>query len=306
MTGAGPDEPREEPTALADGGTVARPGLGDVGPLRDWAAAALPLALAVFLGVLPLVVLLYESVAAPGRLVSLEAYRRALDPLNLRIMARSFAVATVVTVVCLAVAYPVTYWLANRCRRRLRLPLLLVLVTPLWLNYVVLEYTWVWVLAREGVLNALAGALGLIGAPLELYPTRLSLLAGFVYLYLPYVVLTMYVSMERLDYRMVEAARDLGASDWRVFRDVVGPQTVAGAAAGALIVYARIAGGFLTPAVLGPVTDQMLAQVIVRAYRTNLDYGFAAALAFVFLAVVALLLAVGARSPQVREELKRW
>ncbi len=275
--------------------------------LSDWVAAILPLCLAVFLGLLPLVTLLYESIApGSGGTLSLVAYERVFDPLYLRILGWSFVVATVVTGLCLLVGYPVTYWLANHCRQWLRLPLLLVLVTPLWLNYVVLEYTWVWVLAREGVVNVILGWFGLIDTPLDLYPTEVSLVAGFVYLYLPYVILTMYVSMERLDYRMVEAARDLGATNLRVFRDVVIPQTVAGAAAGALIVYARIAGGFLTPEVLGSIDNQMIAQVIVTAYRTNLNYGFAAALAVVFLIVVVGLFLIGSRFEQVRSELKQW
>ena len=127
----------------------ARLGAGD-SRLSDWVAAILPLGLAVFLGLLPLLTLLYESVApgSAGMLVSFEAYERALDPLYLRILGWSFVVATVVTVLCLLLGHPLTYWLANHCRRWLRLPLLLLLLPPPWLHYLVLEYPWVWVLAR--------------------------------------------------------------------------------------------------------------------------------------------------------------
>jgi spermidine/putrescine transport system permease protein len=184
--------------------------------------------------------------------------------------------------------------------------LLVALTLPLWLNYVVLNYTWVWILARGGLLNYVLTGLGLVGTPLELLYTRVSLFAGFLYIYLPYVLLTMYVSMERLDYRLVEAARDLGAGDWRVFRDVVVPRTVAGAAAGTLIVYARIAGAFATPEILGGPRQQMVAQLIVDAFYELLNYPFASALSLVFLAIVLAGFALGARSGAVREELKRW
>ena len=272
---------------------------------RDALLAAGPALLAVLLGVVPLVVLLAESVGTPP----LSNYRTVVSldqPLYLRSLVRSLGVGLAVTTACLVIAYPVTYWLAHRCPKRHRLPALVALTLPLWLNYVVLNYTWVWILARGGLLNELLTGLGLVEQPLGLLYTDVSVVVGFVYIYLPYVVLTMYVSMERLDYRLVEAARDLGATNARVFRDVVLPRTVAGAAAAALIVYARIAGAFATPEILGGPGNVMVARLVVDAFYEYLDYGFAAALSFVFLAVVAAGFLLGATVPAVRAELKRW
>jgi ABC-type spermidine/putrescine transport system, permease component I len=211
-----------------------------------------------------------------------------------------------VTAVCLAVAYPVTYWLAHRCPARYRLPTLVALTLPLWLNYVVLNYTWVWILARGGVLNRLLVGIGVVGEPLDLLYTDLSVFVGFVYIYLPYVLLVMYVTMERLDYRLLEAARDLGATDTRVFLDMVLPRTLPGAAAAALIVYARIAGAFATPEILGGPGQVMVASLIDEAFREYFNYGFAAALSFVFVGVVATGLLAGAVFPRVRQALKQW
>jgi spermidine/putrescine transport system permease protein len=233
-------------------------------------------------------------------------------------MTRSLGIGVVVTLVCLAVAYPVTYWLAHRCPARYRLPVLVSFTLPLWLNYVVLNYTWVWILARDGVVNTVLTGAGVIDRPLALLRTAaslgigplelpgLSLGLGFVHVYLPYVLLTMYVSMERLDYRQVEAARDLGAGDLRVFVDVVVPETYAGAVAGTLIVYARIAGAYATPQILAAPAEQMIAQVITTQFYDVLDYPFAAALSVAFLVIVLTGFGLGALSTDVRAELKRW
>ncbi|MFB6256589.1 MAG: ABC transporter permease [Haloplanus sp.] len=283
--------------------------------LVDAALAALPTLLAVALGVVPLLFLFVESISPP---VTLSNYAELGGSVYPAVMLRSLGIGLVVTLVCLAIAYPVTYWLAHRCPARYRLPVLVSFTLPLWLNYVVLNYTWVWILASDGVVNTVLTGLGVADRPLELLRTAsaigvgpfelpgLSLGLGFVHIYLPYVLLTMYVSMERLDYRQVEAARDLGAGGLRVFLDVVVPETYAGAVAGMLIVYARIAGAYATPQILSSPSEQMIAQIITTQFYDVLDYPFAAALSVAFLVIVLAGFGVGALSTDVRAELKRW
>ena len=283
--------------------------------LVDVVLAAAPAALAVALGVVPLAVLFVESVSPP---VTLANYAALGESVYLPVFVRSLGVGVVITAACLAIAYPVTYWLAHACPARYRLPILISFTLPLWLNYVVLNYTWVWILAADGIVNTVLTVGGLVDRPLDLLRTTSgvgigplalpgpSLGLGFVHIYLPYVLLTMYVSMERLDYRQVEAARDLGAGSVRVFLDVVVPETYAGAVAGTLIVYARIAGAFATPQILASPSEQMIAQIITTQFYDVLDYPFAAALSVVFLLVVLVGFGIGALSTDVRAELKRW
>jgi len=273
------------------------------GVVRDTLIASGPVTLAVLLGVLPIAILLVESVT-PGP--SIENYVVATTPLYRTSLTYSLGMGVVATVTCLVVAYPVTYWLAHRCPAGIRLPALVALTLPLWLNYVVLNYTWVWILARGGILNRLLVATGIIGEPLGVLFTDLSVFIGFVYIYLPYVVLTLYVSMERLDGRLIEAARDLGATNRRVVVDVVFPQTFPGAVAGAIVVYARIAGAYTTPEILGGPGDVMIATLVVEAFEQFSDFGLAAALSVVFLSVVVAGFALGTRVPSVGRELKRW
>ena len=269
----------------------------------DRLIASGPAALALTLGVFPLLVLFVESIG-PG--LGTANYGQALSPLYRGALAYSIGVGLAVTAVCLLVAYPVTYWLAHRCPARYRLAGLVALTLPLWLNYVVLNYAWVWILARKGVVNAVLVGTGVLEQPLGVLYTEVSMVLGFVYIYLPYVVLTMYVSMERLDQRLMAAARDLGATNLRVFLDVILPRTLPGAAAATLIVYARIAGAFATPEILGSPGNVMVARLVVQAVQDYIDYGFAAALSFVFLLAVLASLAVGALFPRVRGELRRW
>jgi ABC-type spermidine/putrescine transport system permease subunit I len=270
---------------------------------RDALLAAAPVALAVGFGLLPLVVLFVESLSPWATTAN---YAEALDPLYVEILLQSLGLGLAATAACLVVAYPVTYWLAHRCPAQYRLSVLVALVLPLWLNYVVLNYTWREILARGGALNLVLLELGLVREPLSLLNTPVAVFVGFVYIYLPYVLLTMYVSMERFDGRLVEAARTLGASTPRIVVDVVVPQTLAGTVAATLVVYARIAGAFATPEILGGPGVQMIARVIADAFYQTLDWPFAAAVAFVFLAVVAAGFGLGALSPEVRRELKRW
>ncbi|EMA09466.1 spermidine/putrescine transport system permease protein [Haloarcula vallismortis] len=273
------------------------------GRLRDWLVAGSPLLLALALGVFPLLTLFVESIG-PG--LGSENYAAVLSPLYRGALLYSIGVGVGVTAVCLAVAYPITYWIAHRCPDRYRLVALVSVTLPLWLNYVVLNYAWVWILARGGVVNRILVGTGLLDSSLDLLYNNISMTIGFVYIYLPYVVLTMYVSMERLDYQLIEAARDLGASDIRVFFDIVLPRTLPGAVAATLIVYARIAGAFATPEILGSPGNVMIARLVVQAFRQYTNYGFAAALSFVFLLLVLGTLGLGALSPRVRRELRQW
>jgi len=248
-------------------------------------------------------VLFIESI---GPELGAENYARAVSPLYRSVLSYSIGVGVAVTLVCLAIAYPVTFWLAHRCRPRYRLAGLIALTLPLWLNYVVLNYAWVWILARGGLVNQLLIWAGVRAEPLDLLYTELSMGIGFVYIYLPYVILTMYVSMERLDYRLLEAARDLGATNWRVFRDIIVPQTLPGAAAATLVVYARIAGAYATPEILGSPGNVMIARLVVQAFQQYANYGFAAALSFVFLCIILAGFALGVVFPRVRRELAGW
>jgi spermidine/putrescine transport system permease protein len=112
--------------------------------------------------------------------------------------------------------------------------------------------------------------------------------------------------MEQFDYKLIEAARDLGASDIRIFFDIIVPQTIAGVVAGAIIVYARMAGAYITPTVLGGTDNVMIASTIVDAFRVYLDWEFAAAISMLFLVTVIVLFSVSAISKDIRQEFKQW
>lgn len=263
-----------------------------------------PILIGFVLGIIPLILLAYQSFSP---FFTLTNYTELLaNQTYIQLFVKSLYIGLVATILCLVIAYPVTFWIAHVLDKKYRVYVLIALALPLWLNYVILNYTWVTIYARGGLLNWILMSLHVITEPLSLLYTQVSLYTGFVYIYLPYVLITLYVSMERFDYKLIEAGRDLGASDLRIFTDILFPRTLSGVIAGAIIVYARMAGAYITPTVLGGAQNTMIARVIVDAFRVYLDWEFAAAISILFLLVVTFMFASVSVSENVREEFKQW
>jgi spermidine/putrescine transport system permease protein len=272
--------------------------------ITDYLTSIPPFVVALLLGVVPVLILVHRSFSP---FFTLENYVEIFTTsIYTQLFIRSLWIGLVATFLCLLIAYPVTFWIAHKLNPKYRVLILVALSLPLWLNYVVLNYTWVTIYARAGLLNYVFTTLGIVSGPLSLLYTKVSLYTGFVYIYLPYVLITLYVSMEQFDYKLIEAARDLGASDIRIFFDIIVPQTIAGVVAGAIIVYARMAGAYITPTVLGGTDNVMIASTIVDAFRVYLDWEFAAAISMLFLVIVIALFSVSAISKDIRQEFKQW
>lgn len=218
----------------------------------------------------------------------LDSYRRALEPLYLGILWRSFLLAAVTTVVCLLVAYPVAWWLAHRAPRRYRNALLALVILPFWTSFLVRMYAWIVLLREEGVINQALAGLGL--PPAQLLYNDFAVLVGQVYGELPFMIVPLYVSLEKLDPALIEAAADLGADAWRRFTRVVVPQTLPGIVAGCVLVFIPSLGAYLAPDLLGGGKTAYVGNLIQAQFATARDLPFGAALSFVLsLAVLALV-----------------
>lgn len=229
----------------------------------------------------------------------LGSYLRALEPLYLGILWRSFLLAAATTLVCLVVAYPVAFWLARRAPRRYRNALLALVILPFWTSFLVRMYAWIVLLRSEGILNLGLVSLGLPRA--ELLYNDFAVLLGQVYGELPFMIVPLYVSLEKLDPALVEAAADLGASAWRTFTRVVVPQTLPGIVAGCVLVFIPSLGAYLAPDLLGGGKTAYVGNLIQAQFATARDAPFGAALSFVLsLAVLALLVAF--RRPLARAQ----
>ncbi len=188
---------------------------------------------------------------------SLENYQRLITPIGvsglvyLNIIIRTLWIAFLTMAICLVIGYPFAFWIARQPERWRNLWLMLVMI-PFWTNLLIRTYAWIIILRRDGVLNSLLiDGLGVINRPLDLLNTPGALLLGLVYGYLPFMVLPLYQSIERLDKRMVEAANDLYADPVRAFWRVVFPLTLPGVVAGCILVFIPAVGSYVISNVLG-------------------------------------------------------
>lgn len=222
--------------------------------------------------------------------VSLANYVRALDPLYVKILWRSLVLALVTTLVCLAVGYPVAWWLGRRVRPTRRNALLTLVILPFWTSFLVRMYAWIVLLRSEGVVNNLLGLAGV--PPLPLLYNDFAVLVGQVYGELPFMIIPLYVSIEKLDDALLEAAADCGAGPVRTFTSVVVPQTMPGIVAGCVLVFIPSLGAYLAPDLLGGGKTAYVGNLIQGQFAVARDVPFGAALSFVLSLVVLALLAV--------------
>ncbi len=222
--------------------------------------------------------------------MSLDNYLRALEPLYLAILGRSVLLAAVTTLACLAVGYPVAYWIARRAPQRFRDTLLALVILPFWTSFLVRMYAWIVLLRTEGVVNLALSGLGLPRA--ELLYNDFAVLVGQLYGELPFMIIPLYVSLEKLDPALLEAAADLGADARRVFTSVVVPQTLPGIAAGCLLVFIPSLGAYLAPDLLGGGKTAYIGNLIQGQFAVARDMPFGAALSFVLSLMVAALFVV--------------
>jgi spermidine/putrescine transport system permease protein len=233
---------------------------------------------------------------------SLENYARLLDPVYLRIFLRSLGFAALTTALCLLIGYPVAYHLA-RAAPRVRELLLLLVMVPFWTSFLVRTYAWMAILREEGLLNALVAWLQPAWAPLGLLYTPAAVVTGLVYSYLPFLILPVYASVEKLDGALIEAAHDLGAGPWRVFPAVILPLTLPGIAAGVTLVFVPAVAMFAVTDLLGGARVPLLGNVIQNQFLQARDWPFGAALGVALLALF-LVSQLGLRALRPRGALR--
>jgi len=231
----------------------------------------------------PLTGVLFRSVYHDG--FTLAYYRQVIaSPVYLRVTLATFEMAALVTLVCLALGYPLAYALAALPPRRARLLLVAVLL-PFFTSLIVRTYAWMILLGRNGLVNQSAQALGLTPEPLALLYNQAGVVTGMTYVLLPFMVLTLYSVMRGIDPAVLRAGASLGARPSVVFLRLFLPLSAPGVAAGSLLVFIFSLGFFITPALMGGPGDLMLAMLIEREVEFTLDWPLASTLAVVLLAV---------------------
>lgn len=257
---------------------------------------------------LPILVVLAVSLATRGTYggvlweFSLDNYRDLLHPLYGRIFGQSLLLAGMTTGMCLALGFPLAYYIARLPPRRQALWLIFIMI-PFWTNFLVRTYAWMFILRTEGLLNTVLMQWQLISTPLDLLYSNQAVLLGLVYGYLPFMVLPLYAAIERIDPALIEAAWDLYADRWSLFRRVLIPLTKPGIIAGCVLVFIPSLGAYLTPDLLGGARSMMVGNLIQHEYLVARDWPLGSALSILLLLIVmsSLLWYFHAQSPQTRE-----
>lgn len=211
-------------------------------------------------------------------------YQRALEPDFLPTVWNSLRYAFLTTVLTIVVSYPIAYWISRHGGRHKVLLLVLVML-PFWTSWVIRTYAWMIILRDNGVVNGILTGLGILDQPLALLNTDLAVVLGMTYGFLPFAILPLYVSIDRLDPALVAAARDLYASGRAAFWHVTLPLTMPGIIAAALLTFIPAIGDFVTPDLLGGAQTVTIAKVIQTLFLSSKDWPFGAALGFLLITV---------------------
>jgi spermidine/putrescine transport system permease protein len=253
--------------------------------------------LAVFF-LIPLVYLAYQSLQSgiyPTYDFTWEFsnYTEAISDYNTQLV-RSFVYAGIATIACLVLAYPLAYWIAFRAGRWRNL-FLLGIVAPFFVSYLIRTLAWLNILADEGPVVGFLQWTHILGEDQRLLATTFAVVAGITYNFLPFMALPVYVSLEQIEPRLLEAAKDLYASPFQTFLRVTLPLSAPGIVAGTLLTFIPAAGDFINAELLGTPKQQMVGNVIQAKFLESLDYPTAAALSFVLMAAILVAVLVYAR-----------
>src|SRR2546421_1161287 len=207
---------------------------------------------------------------------------------------RSFLYAGIATLIALVVSYPVAYWIAFGGGRWKNL-LLLFIVAPFFVTYLIRTLAWETILSDNGFVVNTLQALHILGPSGRLLATSTAVVTGITYNFLPFMALPLYVSLEQIDERLIEAAEDLYASKWKAFWRVTFPLSLPGVVAGTLLTFISAAGGFIKPQLLGSTDNHMIGNVIQSKVLELSDYPAAAAMCFILIAGIPVFVSIYAR-----------
>ena len=247
--------------------------------------------------IIPTVFILIQSLVPLGKTeFGLDNYQRVFEYVGgnfiyLVVVWRSLLYAVITTVFCLILGFPVAYWLAVIAPKRWRSILLLLFVLPLWTSSLLRSYAWITILRPTGVLNTFLNFFGLSG--INVLNKAEGVIIGMIYTYLPYMVLVLYTSLERLDLRLIEAAADLGANSKQTFWQITVPQVSSGIIAGVSLVSITSFSDYINPQLLGGPGSRTIASIIeLQFLGASSNRGFGSALSMVLILAVTIVIAL--------------
>ena len=257
--------------------------------MKKFRYASLPFAVYALIFILaPLILIVFYSFAGPNGGLTLEHYKAFFnfeDPVYLQVLWRSIKVAAVSTLICLALGYPMAYIL-SKMRPGLRDTMVFLFVLPMWMNFLLRTYAWMTLLERTGLINTLLGKLG--QGPLDLMYTQGAVILGNVYNFLPFMILPIYNVLVKIDSSVVEAAQDLGANRFVVFRKVIFPLSLPGVISGVSMTFMPAVSTFIISRLLGGGQQALIGDIIENQFKVVGNWGLGSAMS---VALMVLILA---------------
>lgn len=200
------------------------------------------------------------------------------------VIRNTLVISVVVTLLCIVIAYPLSYTMANTTERNRRILVFFVLI-PFWTSGLVRTFAWMVLLQRTGLVNSALVGLGIIQEPISLIYNRIGVLVGMVHVFLPFMIMTMWAAMSKIDSSLLRAGASLGANPFRAFVRIYLPLSVPGIVGGSILVFTMSLGAFMTPALMGGMSDVMVAQLIERQIGIHGQWGLAGALSVILIVV---------------------
>lgn len=233
-----------------------------------------PLALVVYMSV-------HRYAGAAFFDLTLSSYYALFHASYLYIIGRSAFIALMVTVSCLVLAYPAAYFLALRVNERWKNILLFLLTLPFWTNFLILVYSWVFVLDQHGLINMMLLKLGILSTPLHMINNMYAIFLVMVYYYLPFMIMPLYTILEKVQHEVLEASYDLGATHWQTFKRITIPLSMSGVKTGVFLVFVPAFGEFAIPAIIGGGQQMFVGSLISHYFLVTHDNQLGAAFTIV-------------------------
>lgn len=216
---------------------------------------------------------------------TLENYQRVFSLKYLQVFYRTLSYALITTILCFLLGYPLAYYIAVYGGRKKNILLLMVML-PFWTSYLIRAYAWIVILRSEGVINTFLMGMNIITDPIHFLNTPYAVILGMTYGFLPFMTLPLYVAIEKIDKKLIEASLDLGAKPANAFFKVVFPLSLPGVIAGCLLTFIPAVGDFVTADLLGGPETLMIGNIIQSQYLEFFDWPFGSAFSFILMAIM--------------------
>jgi spermidine/putrescine transport system permease protein len=259
--------------------------------------------LAIFI-VVPLLLVVYfafttgDSINLSEFQFSIENFKRFLTPIYLNVFYRSINLALISTIVCFLLGYPIAY-IISREKPRIRNIMVLMLVIPMWMNFLLRTYAWLTLLGKNGIINYLAGKLGF--QTLDLLYNDTAVLLGMVYNFLPFMVLPIFSVLSKMDINLIEASEDLGADRRKTFIKVIFPLSLPGVITGITMVFIPAVSTFVISSLLGGNKSTLIGNLIEQQFRYTGDWHFGSTMSIILMFFILVAIALTSKFDKEKE-----